>query len=141
MNHNHITVVGNATRDPELRFTTGGTAVAGFGLAVNRSWKNKTTDEWEEETSFFNVVCWGDLGENVAASIVKGSRVFVSGRLDQREWEDREGEKRMSVEINAEACGPDLRWAQAKIERNERSGSGPAPSRPAEKVYGDEEPF
>ena len=85
-NGNNVTVVGNCTRDPELRFTAGGQAVASFGLAVNRRWQNRQTNEWEEAVSFFDVTCWAQLAENVAESITKGSRLIVSGRLDQRSW-------------------------------------------------------
>ena len=85
MSTNSVTLIGNLTRDPELRFTTGGRGVASFGLAVNRRYQQN--GEWQEQTSFFNVVCWGDLGENAATSLTKGSRVIVTGRLEQRSWE------------------------------------------------------
>src|SRR5690606_25137354 len=74
---NSVTLIGNLTRDPELRYTTGGRGVASFGLAVNRRYQQN--NEWVEQTSFFNVVCWGDLGENVAATLTKGSRTIVTG--------------------------------------------------------------
>lgn len=133
-----VTLVGNATRDPELRYTTGGKAVASFGLAVNKRFQRN--GEWTEETSFFNVTAWDVLGENTAASVEKGSRVIVYGELKQREYEDREGQKRSVVEVNASAIGPDLRWATVTIERNERADR--TDSKPADtQVYGDEEPF
>ena len=91
---NTVTLIGNLSRDPELRFTPSGQAVATFGLAVNRRWQNRQTQEWEEATSFFDVTCWAQLAENVAESCSKGSRVMVSGRLDQRTWETKEGDKR-----------------------------------------------
>jgi len=153
-NTNSITVTGNVTRDPELRFTPSGQAVASFGLAVNRSWQNRQTQEWEEATSFFNVICWGELGDNASESLSKGSRVIVTGRLDQRSWETPEGDKRSVVEIVADEIGPSLRYATAQVTRTERKsppdgGSGGAPaSRPvtnsaaAGDSYGyDEEPF
>ena len=99
-NGNNVTVVGNVTRDPELRFTATGQAKANFGIAVNRRWQNRQTQEWEEATSFFNVVCWGDMGENVGESIQKGARILVTGRLEQRSWETDNGEKRSIVEIS-----------------------------------------
>lgn len=135
MSGNSVTLVGNLTRDPELRFTTGGRGVASFGLAVNRRWQKN--GEWEEQTSFFNVVAWGDLGENCATSLIKGSRAIVTGRLEQRSYETAEGEKRNVFEIIADEIGPSLRWATAQIERTERTtgSSGTAPD------YGDEEPF
>jgi single-strand DNA-binding protein len=150
---NTVTVVGNCTRDPELRFTPSGQAVASFGLAVNRRWQNRQTSEWEEATSFFDVTCWAQMAENVAESIQKGARVVVTGRLDQRSWESDNGEKRSKVEIVADEIAPSLKWATAQINRNERRDGGdgggggfnapkpaPAPEPPA--GYGsDEEPF
>ena len=149
---NTVTLIGNLTRDPELRYTTGGRGVASFGLAVNRRYMQN--NEWQEQTSFFNVVCWGDLGENVAATLTKGARTIVTGRLEQRSWETQDGDKRSVVEVVADECGPSLRWAQAQIERNERTGGdggfsggggggggGAAPNRAPDPVYGDEEPF
>ena len=147
-NSNSITLVGNLTRDPELRYTTGGRAVANFGMAVNRRYQ--VNGEWQEQVSYFNVVAWGELGENAAATLSKGSRTIVFGRLEQREYENREGERRTMVEVIADEVGPSLRWAQAQIERTERrsdgggggggggSSSGAAAPDP---IYGDEEPF
>jgi single-strand DNA-binding protein len=129
-NGNHVNIIGNLTRDPELRFTPTGQATAGFGLAVNRRWQNRQTQEWEEATSFFDVVCWGQLAENAAQSLSKGARVIVSGRLDQRSWETAERERRSKVEITADEIAPSLRWATAVITRNERrapDGSAGAP--------------
>ena len=81
-NGNTVELIGNVTRDPELRFTPNGAAVANFGLAVNRRWRNQKTNEWEEQVSFFDVVCWRELAENASESLTKGTRVMVSGRLD-----------------------------------------------------------
>jgi single-strand DNA-binding protein len=145
---NSVTLVGNLTRDPELRYTTGGRGVASFGLAVNRRFQRN--GEWEEQVSFFNVVAWGDLGENAAASLTKGNRIVVTGRLEQRSYETREGEKRNVVEVIADELGPSLRWAQAQVERISRDaaegggsggGGGGGASRAPDPVYGDEEPF
>jgi single-strand DNA-binding protein len=123
MADNSITLVGNLTRDPELRFTTGGRGVASFGIAVSRRYQ--VNGEWQEQTSYFNIVAWGQLGENAASSLTKGMRVVVSGRLEQREYQNREGEKRTAIEINADEVGPSLRWATASIERNPRTdGNG-----------------
>ena len=119
-----ITIVGNLTRDPEIRYTSGGAAKASFGVAVSRRWQNRQSQEWEEQTSFFNVVCWREMAENVAESLGKGSRVVVTGRLEQRSWETENGEKRSVVEIVADDVGPSLRWATAQITRNERRGGG-----------------
>ena len=120
-NGNTVTVVGNVTRDPELRFTSSGQAVATFGLAVNRRWQNRN-NEWEESTSFFDVTCWAQMAENVAESVTKGTRVLVTGRLEQRSWETNDGEKRSKVEIVAEEIGPSLRFATAGVTKNERRG-------------------
>lgn len=119
-----VTIVGNVTRDPEMRYTPSGVAKASFGVAVSRRWQNRTTQEWEEQTSFFNVVCWREQAENVCESIGKGARIVVSGRLEQRSWETENGEKRSVVEIVADDIGPSLRWATATITKNERRGGG-----------------
>ncbi len=144
---NNVTLVGNLTRDPELRFTQSGRGVASFGLAVNRRYQ--MNGEWQEETSFFNVVAWGDLGENASASLNKGSRIVVTGRLQQREYETREGEKRTVVEVIADDLGPSLRWATAEVNKISRDaadgggsgGGGGGGMRAPDPVYGDEEPF
>jgi len=123
-NGNSITLVGNVTRDPELRFTPTGQATASFGLAVNRRWQNRQTQEWEEAVSFFDVVCWREMAENASESLAKGSRVIVTGRLEQRSWETQEGDKRSKVEVVADEIGPSLRWATAEVKRNDRKGPG-----------------
>lgn len=126
---NNVTLVGNVTRAPEVRFTPSGASIVSFGMAVNRRWQNKQTNEWKEQVSFFDVKAWGQLGENVAESIEKGTRVIVSGRLEQRSWEADSGEKRSKVEIVADEVAPSLRWATAtvqRIERSDQSSTGPA---------------
>ncbi|MEI2699605.1 MAG: single-stranded DNA-binding protein [Microthrixaceae bacterium] len=149
-NGNTVELIGNITRDPELRFTPSGAAVASFGLAVNRRWRNQQTNEWDEQVSFFDVVCWRELAENVAESLTKGSRVIVTGRLEQRSWDTDQGEKRSKVEVIADEVGPSLRWATAQVTRNERrdggsgggSSSAPPPVEPpAAGYHDDEEPF
>ena len=123
MSGNTITIVGNVTRDPELRFTPAGQATASFGLAVNRRWQDRGSGEWQEAVSFFDVVCWREMAENASESLSKGSRIIVTGRLEQRSWETN-GEKRSKVEVVAEEIGPSLRWATASITKNERRGPG-----------------
>jgi len=123
-NGNTVTLVGNITRDPELRFTPSGAPTATFGLAVNRRWQNRQTQEWEEATSFFDVVCWREQAENAAESLSRGSRVIVTGRLEQRSWETADGEKRSKIEVIADEIGPSLRWATAQVTKNERRGPG-----------------
>src|ERR1700693_4289249 len=108
---NSVILVGNITRDPELRFTNTGQPTASFGLAVNRRWQNRQTQDWEEATSFFDIVCWREMAENVSESIVRGSRVVVTGRLEQRSWETPDGDKRSKVEVVADEIGPSLRAA------------------------------
>lgn len=148
MADNTITVVGNLTRDPELRFTTGGRGVASFGIAVGRRYQ--VNGEWQEQTSYFNITAWGTLGENAAATLTKGSRVIVTGRLEQREYTNRDGDKRTAIEIVADELGPSLRWATAQVERTPRDGggsgggggrSGGGGSQPEPFYAGDEEPF
>ncbi|MHB8329466.1 MAG: single-stranded DNA-binding protein [Acidimicrobiales bacterium] len=117
---NTTTLSGNLTRDPEIRYTRDGQANATFGLAVNRRWQPRGSEEWEESTSFFDVVCWRELAENVALSLVKGSRVIVTGRLDQHVWETELGERRSRVEVTADEVGPSLRFATAEVTRTER---------------------
>lgn len=139
-NDSTVTLVGTLGKDPELRYTTGGRGVASFSMAVNRSWKQG--DEWKQETSWFNVVAWADLGEHCAESLVKGNRVIVTGRLEQRSYETRDGEKRSTVEVIADAVGPDLRWATCEVTRIERDRpSGGGRQQQPDPVYGDEEPF
>jgi single-strand DNA-binding protein len=149
MPDNTVTLVGNITRDPELRFTPAGQAVATFGMAVNRRYQKN--GQWEEQTSFFNVTAWGTLGENASNSLHKGARIVVSGRLEQRSWETQEGDKRSVVEVVADEIGPSLRWATVEITKNERreggessgGGSRAASNEPAPAYTGggDEEPF
>ena len=124
MNGNSVTVVGNITRDPELRFTASGQATASFGLAVNRVWNDRQTNEKKEAVSFFDIVCWREMAENASESLSKGARVVVTGRLEQRSWETPEGEKRSKIEIVADEIGPSLRWATAEIRKNDRRGPG-----------------
>jgi single-strand DNA-binding protein len=145
MADNTITLVGNLTRDPELRFTANGRAVASFGIAVGRRYQ--VNGEWQEQTSYFNVTAWGDLGENAAASLSKGTRIVVTGRLEQREYTTREGDKRTAIDVIADELGPSLRWATAQVERTARkeggakkTGGGANPGADAPPFEG-EEPF
>jgi single-strand DNA-binding protein len=147
-NGNTVTLVGNITRDPELRFTNTGQATATFGLAVNRVWNDRQTNERRESTSFFDVVCWREMAENVSESLQKGARVVVTGRLEQRSWETPDGDRRSKVEVIADEVGPSLRWATAQVHKNDRRGpsdGGPRPPQPSAEPgptyeYG-EEPF
>src|ERR1700691_5990570 len=117
---NTVSIVGNLTREPELRFTPSGQATATFGVAVNRTWTDRQSQERRESTSFFDVVCWGTLAENAATSLTRGARVVVTGRLDQRSWETQDGEKRSKVEITADEIGPSLLFATTDVQRTAR---------------------
>ena len=124
MADNAVTIAGNVTRLPELKFTNGGRAVCSFGVACSRRYQ--VNGEWQEQTSFFNVVAWGTLAENSAQTLEKGTRVVVFGRMEQREYEARDGGgKRQVVEIVADEIGPSLRWATAQVERVARETSTP----------------
>lgn len=123
---NNITVVGNSTREPELRYGGNGVAVVKGGMAVNRSWNNRNGEK-QEETSFFNFVAFGPMAENVAESIQSGTRIIVSGRLQSRSWETDDGQKRTVLEIVAEEIAPSLRFATAAITKTQRSGPSDVP--------------
>lgn len=105
-----VTIIGNLTKDPETKTMKSGATLTNMSVAVNRSWKNKE-DVWEEQTSFFDVTAWSELAENIAASLKKGSKVIVTGRLEQQTWE-KDGQKHSKVVLIAEDCGPSLRKAQ-----------------------------
>lgn len=125
---NHVTVTGNVTRDPELKYVASGQACVKLGLACNRRWMDKASEEWKESTSFFDVVCWGELAEHVSESVAKGSRVTVNGRLEQRTWEQDDGAKRSMVEISADDVSLSLRFATGsatKVERKTPATSAP----------------
>jgi len=120
-----ITVVGNLTGDPELRFTPSGAAVANFTVASTPRSFDKQSNEWKDgDTLFMRCSVWREAAENVAESLTKGMRVLVQGRLVQRSYETREGEKRTVVELQVDEVGPSLRYASAKVTRAQRSGGG-----------------
>jgi single-strand DNA-binding protein len=139
-----VTLWGNATRDPEMRFSATGTSVTSFGIAVSHRYQSG--GQWKEEASFIDVTLFGQAGENAAASISKGMRVCVTGRLKREEWTGSDGEKKSKLAVIAEDVGVSLRWATASVERTVRDK--PAETRqqsnrqaPAEPLYSDEEPF
>jgi single-strand DNA-binding protein len=119
---NQLTIVGNLTDDPELRYTPNGAAVANFSVAVSRRTQDPSGEWKDADTSFFRVNAWRSLAENVAESLTRGTRVVVVGRLRQRSWETQEGERRSTIEIEADEIGPSLRWATSKVERQQRGG-------------------
>ena len=120
-----ITVVGNLVDDPELRFTPSGAAVANFRIASTPRTFDRQTNEWKDgDALFLSCSVWRQAAENVAESLTKGMRVVIQGRLKQRSYEDREGQKRTVVELEVEEVGPSLKYATAKIARVQRSGGG-----------------
>src|SRR6187431_2287400 len=120
-----ITVVGNLTADPELRFTPSGAAVASFTIASTPRQLDRQTNEWKDgEALFLRCNIWREAAENVAESLTRGSRVIVSGRLKQRSFETREGEKRTVVELEVDEIGPSLKYATAKVNKVSRSSEG-----------------
>jgi len=154
---NNVTIIGNLTADPELRFTASGVAMVNLSVADSRRYQDRNGD-WQEETSFFRGTCWRDLAENVAESLTKGARVIISGRMKQRTWETNEGEKRNVVEVDIQEIGPSLRWATATVTKTPRNsdfaggsggsgggygGGGAAPPAPVARtdIGPDEAPF
>jgi single-strand DNA-binding protein len=120
-----ITVVGNLTADPELRFTPSGAAVASFTVASTPRTFDRQTNEWKDgEALFLRCSIWRQAAENVAESLQRGTRVVVSGRLKQRSFETREGEKRTVIEMDVDEIGPSLRYATAKVNKTQRGSSG-----------------
>jgi single-strand DNA-binding protein len=120
-----ITVIGNLTADPELRFTPSGAAVANFTVASTPRTFDRQTNEWKDgEALFLRCNIWREAAENVAESLTRGARVIVSGRLKQRSFETREGEKRTVVELEVDEIGPSLKYATAKVNKASRSGGG-----------------
>lgn len=123
---NQVTIVGNLTDDPELRYTPAGAAVATFNVAVNRRTRDESGQWKDGETSFFRCNVWRQQAENVAESLSKGMRAIVIGRLRQRSWETPEGQKRTVVEIEVESVGPSLEWAKASVQKTPRDENAPA---------------
>ena len=118
-----ITVIGNLTNDPELRFTPSGSAVANFTVASTPRTFDRQANEWKDgETLFLRASIWREAAETVAESLTKGMRVIVSGRLKSRSYETKEGEKRTVIELEVDEIGPSLRYASAKVNRTQRSG-------------------
>lgn len=118
-NGNTVDLVGNCTGDPSLRYLQGsGMPVASFSMAVNYRRQNRQTQAWEDNPSFFEITAWGSLAENVSETVQKGTRVMVSGRLDQQTWQADDGSNRSKVVVQADEVGVALRWATAAVTRN-----------------------
>jgi single-strand DNA-binding protein len=120
-----ITVVGNLTADPELRYTQGGLAVANFTIASTPRTFDRATNDWKDgDALFLRASCWREFAEHVAGSLTKGSRVIATGRLTQRTYDDRDGNKRTSIELQVDEIGPSLRYATAQVTRASGGGGG-----------------
>ena len=138
---NTMTVVGNLTGEPELRFTANGAAMLTGSIADNRRYQ--VNGEWQEETSYINFIAWRELAENAAASLTKGARVVITGRLQQRDWTDKDGNTRKSYDLVVDEIAPSLRWATATVTKTAKSDgfSKPAAQAPAPVEYIEEDPF
>lgn len=120
-----ITVVGNLTADPELRYTQAGLAVANFTIASTpKMWDKSKNEMVDGEALYLRANVWREFAEHVAGSLTKGTRVIVTGRLTQRSYDTKEGEKRTSIELEVDAIGPDLRWSTAQVTRAARDSGG-----------------
>ncbi|MEV8610274.1 single-stranded DNA-binding protein [Amycolatopsis sp. NPDC051373] len=136
-NDTTITVIGNLTSDPELRFTPSGAAVANFTIASTPRSFDKQTNEWKDgDALFLRCNIWRQVAENVAESLVRGARVIVQGRLVQRSFETKEGEKRTVMELQVDEIGPSLKYATAKVNKVSRSGGGDFGGAPADDAWG-----
>ena len=146
-----LTVVGNLVADPELRYTQSGAPVASFTVASTPRTFDRASNEWKDgDALFLRCSAWREMAENIAESLTKGMRVIVQGRLTQRSYEDRDGQKRTVVELQVDEIGPSLKYATAKVTRTQRSNQGGQASRPAQPDawstppgggYADEVPF
>jgi single-strand DNA-binding protein len=119
---NSINVVGNLTGEPELRYTQSGTAMVSGSIASNRRYQ--VNGEWQEQTSYFNFTAWRELAENIASTMSKGMRVVATGRMEQKDWTDKDGNKRTSYDLVLDEIGPSLRWATAVVTKTDKNGSG-----------------
>jgi single-strand DNA-binding protein len=123
-NETTLTIIGNLTNDPELRFTPSGSAVANFTIASTPRTFDRNSNEWKDgESWFLRAAVWKEAAENVAESLTKGMRVIAQGRLKSRSYETKEGEKRTVIEFEVDEIGPSLKYANAKVTRTQRSGN------------------
>lgn len=127
-----ITLIGNLTNDPELRFTPSGAAVANFTIAATPRTFDRNANAWKDgETLFMRCAAWKELAENVAESLTKGTRVVIEGRLKSRSYDTKEGEKRTVIELEVDEIGPSLRYATAKVTRTQRNGNAQPAAQPS----------
>ena len=140
---NTVAISGTLGADPELRYTQSGRPVCGMRIASNRRYQRN--GEWEEETTWFSITAWGDLGENCAQSLMKGVSVDVQGRFKESQYTDKDGNERKSFEVVADTVGPSLRWATCEVTKVKRdkpdAGAAPRPQAQASPVYDETEPF
>jgi single-strand DNA-binding protein len=137
-----ITVVGNLTADPELRYTQNGLPVANFTIASTPRTFDRQANEWKDgEALFLRASVWREFAEHVAGSLTKGMRVVAQGRLRQRSYQDREGNNRTSIELEVDEIGPSLRYATAQVTRAASGGAGGGQQRPAQQQQVSEEPW
>lgn len=120
MSDTSIYIIGNLTKDPEVRFTNSGMAMVSFSVAVNKSKKNKETGEWENEAHFFDCTAFGEVAENFGSSFAKGNRIIVVGELQQRKFQAQDGTEKTKVELVVSEAGASLRWATVAVTRTER---------------------
>lgn len=119
-----VTLKGRLTRDPELKFSANGKPIAIFAVVTSRRFKDQQTGEWEDrDTTFWDCVAFGQLAENAAESLTKGTAVIVTGNAAQEEWTTRDGEKRRSMKVTVDEVAPSLRWASVKVQKAERSAA------------------
>lgn len=142
MSGTQITIVGNLTADPELRFTPSGAAVASFNVAVNERKYNKDTGQWEDGgATYWKCNVWRGMAENLAESLTKGDNVIVVGTVQDRSFEGKDGEKRTVKEIEVAEVGPSLRFAQAKPVKSNKGGNGGGQARPAGQAKAADDPW
>jgi single-strand DNA-binding protein len=141
-----VTIIGNLTAKPEKKSIKSGSSLLNFSVAVNRRWRNKQ-DQWEEETSFFDCTAWSELADNIEASLDKGTRVIVTGRLEQQTWEGKDGKNASKVVLIAEDIGPSLRKAQVGeitktgVQNGTAQSNFTPQSQVSTSVFDEEEPF
>lgn len=137
-----VTLRGRLTRDPEMKFSASGKQVTRFSVVTSRRFKNDKTGEWEDrDTTFWDCVAFGQLAENIAESLLKGTAVVVTGSASSEDWEAKDGTKRKSMKVVAEDVAPSLRWASAKIAKAERNADRGGQSRGEDPWAGEEPPF
>jgi single-strand DNA-binding protein len=136
-----VTLTGRLTRDPELKFSAAGKAIARFSVVTSRRVKDQRTNEWSDtDTTFWDCTAFGELASNLAESLLKGTAVIVSGHASQEEWTGKDGEKRRSLKVIAEDVAPSLRWASVKVAKAARSSGQAQQPRTEEDPWANDRP-